>query len=179
MTCPRDFTESFDARDWARAFVEHVNQHPEIATDEGTMLAWFANALMRGWDEHANRTNTDIERSPEMRPDTEPETTTTAPTPSPVPVAQFPPHYTAEDLIGLLSRQESVNLERLAATLAHSLQTSALVVDWVNKQILKERAETQAAKDQVEAPAPDPETTTDANTDDGSADYGARTRRRK
>lgn len=69
------------------------------------------------------------------------------------------PIYTAEDLYGLLSRQESVNLERLAATLAHSLQTSALVVDWVNKQILKERAEqqaqAQAAKDQVEAPAPE------------------------
>lgn len=37
---------SFDARDWAEAFCKH---HPEI--DEGLMIAWFANALMRGYDE--------------------------------------------------------------------------------------------------------------------------------
>jgi hypothetical protein len=54
-----DFTQSFDARDWARAFVEHVTAQPTIATDEGTLIAWFANALMRGWDEHARRCPTD------------------------------------------------------------------------------------------------------------------------
>lgn len=51
---------SFDARDWAQAFCK-------IATDlgykdaegkpidEGWMISWFANALMRGHDEHASR----------------------------------------------------------------------------------------------------------------------------
>jgi hypothetical protein len=37
---------SFDARDWARAFCK---QYPAI--DEHVMLGWFANALMRGYDE--------------------------------------------------------------------------------------------------------------------------------
>lgn len=55
MTTNTDFTQSFDARDWAKAFVEHVEKNPSIATDEGTMISWFANALMRGYDEHAWR----------------------------------------------------------------------------------------------------------------------------
>ena len=41
---------SFDARDWAKEFCE---EHPNM--DEGLMIAWFANALMRGFDEHARR----------------------------------------------------------------------------------------------------------------------------
>lgn len=48
-----NFYESFDARDWAKAFVAHVTENPSIATDEGTMLSWFASALMRGHDERA------------------------------------------------------------------------------------------------------------------------------
>lgn len=36
---------SFDAKDWAEAFVKLHGG------DEGLMLAWFANALMRGYDE--------------------------------------------------------------------------------------------------------------------------------
>lgn len=51
---------SFDARDWAAAFCK-------IATDlgykdaegkpidEGWMISWFANSLMRGFDENASR----------------------------------------------------------------------------------------------------------------------------
>lgn len=41
---------SFDARDWAKAFCAIHPGH-----DEGLMLTWFANALMRGYDEHAQR----------------------------------------------------------------------------------------------------------------------------
>ena len=37
---------SFDARDWAEAFCK-INP----TTDEGNMIGWFANALMRGFDE--------------------------------------------------------------------------------------------------------------------------------
>lgn len=41
---------SFDARDWAAAF---CRLNPSI--DEGLMIAWFANALMRGFDECSAR----------------------------------------------------------------------------------------------------------------------------
>lgn len=52
MTQPPEFTRSFDATVWAKAFVQHVHANPSIATDEGTMVGWFANALMRGYDEY-------------------------------------------------------------------------------------------------------------------------------
>ena len=57
---PENFAESIDARDWAKAFVELVRDKPEIATDEGTMIGWFANALMRGLD--VGRTRAAISR---------------------------------------------------------------------------------------------------------------------
>lgn len=41
---------SFDARDWAEAFCARFPQ-----VDEELMIGWFANALMRGYDEHAAR----------------------------------------------------------------------------------------------------------------------------
>lgn len=47
-----DILQSFDAQVWAKAFVEHVRVNPAIATDEMAMISWFANALMRGYDEH-------------------------------------------------------------------------------------------------------------------------------
>ncbi len=50
-----EILKSFDARDWARHFVAHVKANPSIATDEETMATWFANSLMRGYDEHANK----------------------------------------------------------------------------------------------------------------------------
>lgn len=46
-----EILKSFDARDWARAFVCYVHNNPAIPTDEETMTGWFANALMRGYDE--------------------------------------------------------------------------------------------------------------------------------
>lgn len=48
---------SFDAREWATAFVRLVKEKPEIATDEGTMTGWFANAIMCGYD-HAKQQET-------------------------------------------------------------------------------------------------------------------------
>jgi hypothetical protein len=49
---------SFDARDWAEAFAD-ICKRQGVGADIGTdwMHAWFANALMRGWDEHARRTS--------------------------------------------------------------------------------------------------------------------------
>jgi hypothetical protein len=39
----------FDARVWARHFVQTVRRIPEIPTDEETMVAWFASAIMTGY----------------------------------------------------------------------------------------------------------------------------------
>lgn len=41
---------SFDAKDWAEAFHKRF---PAVPVDDA--LGWFANALMRGYDEHAAR----------------------------------------------------------------------------------------------------------------------------
>lgn len=46
-----EILNSFDARDWARSFVKYVKSEPGLPTDEGAMIGWFANALMRGYDE--------------------------------------------------------------------------------------------------------------------------------
>lgn len=43
---------SFDAMDWAVAFNERF---PQVPVDDA--VGWFANALMRGYDEHAFRSN--------------------------------------------------------------------------------------------------------------------------
>lgn len=40
---------SFDAKDWAAAFCETISDGREIDVD--FMITWFANALMRGYDE--------------------------------------------------------------------------------------------------------------------------------
>lgn len=50
-----DFAKSFDAVDWAKAFVERAKKDPNFATDEGNMIGWFANAIMRGYDEYPRR----------------------------------------------------------------------------------------------------------------------------
>ncbi|MEN6537699.1 MAG: hypothetical protein ABFD89_28875 [Bryobacteraceae bacterium] len=47
-----EILRSFDARDWASAFTKIAKAHPSIPFDEETMTTWFANALMRGYDEH-------------------------------------------------------------------------------------------------------------------------------
>jgi hypothetical protein len=45
-----ELVRSFDARDWAAEFCR-INP----GADYETMLSWFANALMAGWDEHRFR----------------------------------------------------------------------------------------------------------------------------
>jgi len=39
-----------DARVWAQKWLETTKDKPEIAGDEDTMIAWFANAIMAGYD---------------------------------------------------------------------------------------------------------------------------------
>lgn len=46
---------SFDARDWAKAFLAAYEKGGDDFLAEDTMTGWFANALMRGYDEHARR----------------------------------------------------------------------------------------------------------------------------
>jgi hypothetical protein len=45
-----DLHGTFNAQVWAERFVKRVTENPLIATDEGTMLAWFAGAIMTGHD---------------------------------------------------------------------------------------------------------------------------------
>lgn len=42
---------SFDARDWAEAFRKTALKLGYSDMDEGWLITWFANALMRGFDE--------------------------------------------------------------------------------------------------------------------------------
>lgn len=46
---------SMDAKVWAQEFIKTIKEHPEIPYDEGTMIAWFANSIMRGYDEGFSR----------------------------------------------------------------------------------------------------------------------------
>jgi hypothetical protein len=46
---------SFDAQDWAKAFMVVYDRGTMI--DESLMIGWFANALMRGFDEGMMRAN--------------------------------------------------------------------------------------------------------------------------
>lgn len=45
------FTNSTDAQVWAEKFIKRVQNDPTLALDEGTMIGWFANAIMAGYDE--------------------------------------------------------------------------------------------------------------------------------
>jgi hypothetical protein len=55
---PKNFSvhRTFDAQLWAAYFLETLRQNPEIIIDHDLMATWFANALMRGYDEHRWRT---------------------------------------------------------------------------------------------------------------------------
>jgi len=46
---------SFDARDWARAFCKVVKEKGfDPIKDEDWIVTWFANALMRGYDQRTS-----------------------------------------------------------------------------------------------------------------------------
>lgn len=51
----------FDAAVWTDAFLATVAEHPELPTDWGAMVGWFANAIMAGYD-HAYRTIPELAR---------------------------------------------------------------------------------------------------------------------
>jgi len=45
--------ETFDSYAWADAWLEACKTNPMLAYDREAMMGWFANAIMRGYDEHA------------------------------------------------------------------------------------------------------------------------------
>lgn len=51
-----EFTQTTDAREWAKAFKQRVEANPELALDEGFLIGWFANAIERGRDAGAKET---------------------------------------------------------------------------------------------------------------------------
>lgn len=64
---------SFDARDWAKAFCrtfmvlhrDGYNTRP-VDDDEGLMITWFANALMRGYDQSSHEMAKQIRTPPDF-----------------------------------------------------------------------------------------------------------------
>jgi flagellar biosynthesis/type III secretory pathway protein FliH len=48
---------SFDARDWAKSFMDTYEKAGDDFFTEDVMVGWFANALMRGYDEGFSRAN--------------------------------------------------------------------------------------------------------------------------
>ena len=51
-----------DGQIWAKEFIK-INKEKDIANEEGTMIGWFANAIMAGWDESARRMQKDLRAS--------------------------------------------------------------------------------------------------------------------
>ena len=45
-----EWPHTMDAQAWVTAWMVQLKQTPDIYKDEGTMLAWFANAIMAGYD---------------------------------------------------------------------------------------------------------------------------------
>ena len=50
-----ELLQSFDAKDWAREFCR-IAKGLGHDIDEGWMITWFANAIMKGWDERGRQT---------------------------------------------------------------------------------------------------------------------------
>lgn len=46
-----DLVGETDAQIWAKRWLEIIAENPGIPTDEGTMIGWFANAIMAGYDQ--------------------------------------------------------------------------------------------------------------------------------
>lgn len=51
---PLSMVGEFDAYRWADFWLQTLAEYPDIATDRDTMMGWFANAIMAGYDHHRN-----------------------------------------------------------------------------------------------------------------------------
>lgn len=49
-----DLIGEIDARVWTKRWLQIISENPSIPTDEGTMIGWFSNVLMAGYD-HGRR----------------------------------------------------------------------------------------------------------------------------
>src|SRR4030067_1332513 len=47
---PNILNTTMDAQVWAEKFIKTVEENPSIPLDRGTMIGWFANAIMAGYD---------------------------------------------------------------------------------------------------------------------------------
>ena len=48
-----------DAQVWADEWLKTLAEHPDIANDRATMIGWFANAIMAGYDTASMRRTND------------------------------------------------------------------------------------------------------------------------
>jgi hypothetical protein len=46
----QSWPHTVDAKIWTEKWMETIAENPNIPTDEGTMIGWFANAIMAGYD---------------------------------------------------------------------------------------------------------------------------------
>lgn len=46
-----DLTGEMDAEVWTRHWLDIISSNPHIPTDKDTMIGWFANAIMAGYDQ--------------------------------------------------------------------------------------------------------------------------------
>jgi hypothetical protein len=51
------FPHTVDARAWADEWLKTFTVNPSIASDRDTMIGWFANAIMAGYDTAQQRTS--------------------------------------------------------------------------------------------------------------------------
>jgi hypothetical protein len=49
-TAEQKWPNTVDAKAWADEWEKCIASDPTIATDKGTMIGWFANAIMAGYD---------------------------------------------------------------------------------------------------------------------------------
>ena len=45
-----EWPHTMDAQAWATAWMLQLKETPEMYKDEGSMIGWFANAIMAGYD---------------------------------------------------------------------------------------------------------------------------------
>jgi hypothetical protein len=51
----KQFPQTMDAVAWAKEWLRTIESNPTIPKDEGTMIGWFARAIMAGYDEAQRR----------------------------------------------------------------------------------------------------------------------------
>ena len=56
METEKKLLDEFSAEVWADEWLRVIKLNPNIPTDKGTMIGWFANAIMTGYD-YARREN--------------------------------------------------------------------------------------------------------------------------